>query len=74
MSGCSYTSCCPNCGSEDMKCYSDYKPYDIQDNVCLNCGFYAYTNQGYMSLAELNVARAEEELEPLKELPLQEKV
>jgi len=74
MSGCIYTSHCPNCESDEMKCYSDSKPYDTQDNVCLNCGFYAYTNQGYMNLEDLNEAREEEGLKPFKRLPKQEEI
>ena len=68
MSGCSYTSTCPNCGSEEMGCYSDTKPYDTVNGECLNCGFCYHTEQGQMELWEVNDVRQDHDLPPLEKL------
>lgn len=67
MSGCSYDSTCPMCGNQ-MGCYSDGKPYDQASGTCLNCGFQFWTQEGQMTLEEVNELRVEAGLEPLKEL------
>lgn len=83
MSGCSGSTVCPNCGA-DINVYTDWKPYDMVDvGPCYDCGFYAYTKAGFLNLEELNQAReehndlygyeGEDRLEPLTELPEQDK-
>jgi len=68
MSGFSDGTLCPNCGEEANR-YSDYKPFDVVSIDCLECGFYTSTSVHQMELDELNEMRADNELEPLKELP-----
>jgi len=66
MSGCSDSKKCPVCG-EEMSTYSDYKPFDMVDGRCINCGFSYYTRAEQMDLEEVNDLREEEELKPLTE-------
>lgn len=67
MSGVSYDSECPECGGR-MDSYSDWKPYDVVDHQCLDCGFYAYVADGRMTLKEVNGIRADREMKLLKKL------
>ena len=60
MSGFSTNSTCPICESKDMSFYSNYKPFDMADSECLNCGFVAHTIPDLMSLKDLNKRRKEE--------------
>ena len=68
MSGCGYSSTCPKCGSENMQCYSDYKPYDTASGECLDCGFSYSTQEEQMTLEEVNERRADYNLEPLEKM------
>ena len=68
MSGFSDGTNCPNCGEQANR-YSDHKPYDFVSIDCMHCGFYTNTSVHQMTLEELNIMRADNELEPLKELP-----
>ena len=68
MSGMSDSVSCPNCG-EDCDRYSDYKPFDVVDLTCYNCGFFTATEPKQLTLREVNDERENRELEPLKELP-----
>ena len=72
MSGCSDTADCPNCGNQALR-YVDWKPFDYISLQCEYCGFETKTVTNYMTLEELNDFRAERELQPLKELPKQNK-
>lgn len=65
MSGGSYTDTCPRCGGL-MDCYSDTKPHDIADGVCLDCGYAYATMDRQVALKEVNELRVERELEPLE--------
>lgn len=65
MSGCSYSTNCPVCGSEDVMAYSDYKPFDQVNGECLNCGFTYWTKAERMSLEELNALRKDFDKKPL---------
>ena len=53
MSGTSYTSICPECEEKTLMCYSDYKPHDIADGVCVHCGFYYTTKTGKLTKEQL---------------------
>lgn len=64
----SYTSICPKCGNEDMNVVASNRPYDSVQGDCLNCGFYYYTVEAFMTLDEVNAQRADLELEPITEL------
>jgi hypothetical protein len=73
MSGVSGEGICPNCGSDRMQTYSDWKPYDGVSGECLDCGFQYWTQASYMTLDEVNELRADYEMEKLTELPEQDK-
>jgi Zn ribbon nucleic-acid-binding protein len=66
MSGCSYSTKCPVCGSEDVIAYSDYKPYEQVNGECLECGFAYYTKVERMDFKELNALRKDFEKKPIK--------
>jgi len=68
MSGFSGDTTCPNCNDE-ANLYSDYKPFEVVNIDCLECGFYTITSVHQMELDELNEMRADYELQPLKKLP-----
>ena len=68
MSGSSYESICPMCKADNMSCSSDWKPFDLVSGECLECGFYYWTEEGQMTLEQVNEAREERDLEPLTEL------
>lgn len=72
MSGYSSTCPCPNCGKE-AELYEDHKPFPRADCTCNYCGFYTWTQAGYLDLESLNNNREYVELEPLTELPEQDK-
>ena len=72
MSGFSDGCTCPNCGQE-ADIYTDWKPFDYTSIQCLNCGLLITPEISYQTLDELNESRAELDLEPLDELPKQEK-
>jgi hypothetical protein len=59
MSGCSDSKPCPVCGG-DMDVYSDYKPFDTVDMLCLNCGFRGYVKCGMLGEAERKAAFQEQ--------------
>lgn len=67
MSGTSYGTTCFKCGNE-MDCYSDWKPYDMSSGQCLHCGFQYWTEEGQMTLEEVNQIRIDADLEPLEKL------
>ena len=82
MSGCSYTSLCPNCRNSVDE-YSDHKPFAVTIiGPCLECGFYTEVVVRYLTLDQINEAReghnelyeleGEDRLEPLVQLPEQE--
>jgi hypothetical protein len=70
MSGTSYDSECPMCGSRMMSC-SETRPYDMCDHECLECGFVAYTKETRMGLEELNERRKDMGMKPRKTLKRQ---
>ena len=72
MSGFSDDCICPNCGKNANK-YTDWKPFDYTSIQCLNCGLLINPEFHYQTLEELNESRVELDLEPLDELPKQEK-
>ena len=72
MSGFSDGCTCPNCGQE-ADVYHDWKPFDYVSIQCLHCGLMIIPAIGYQTLEELNESRDELGLEPLDELPKQEK-
>lgn len=74
MSGTSYDSICPKCNGENLMCSSDYKPFDCVSGECLDCGFTYWTQDGQLTLEEVNESRKGFELEPLKELNKQEEL
>ena len=51
-----------------METYIDWKPHDWVGGQCLECGFEYYTEEGQLSLEQVNELRAERGLEPLTEL------
>ena len=53
MSGCSYTSICPECEEETLLCCSESRPYDIVSGYCVNCGFTYYTKEEKLTKEEL---------------------
>ena len=70
MSGTSYPTYCPNCENEDAYGYTDWKPFDVTNIECLECGFYTTTTIGQYDLEELNEQRKDLEVgEPLDKLP-----
>ena len=71
MSGTNFDSPCPNCGKE-CDTYNDRKPFEHSTMTCMNCGFQTIIEVTYMGLEELNFSRAEQDKEPLTELPKQE--
>ena len=72
MSGYSDQSNCPNCG-EIMNSYGDDKPFDHVSHECYHCGLTVYPKLEYLNLDELNEFRGNYDLEPLSELPEQDK-
>lgn len=72
MSGVSSTARCPMCGSKDMEVYSDWKPHEFVSGECYECGFCYQTNDGQMTLKEVNEHRKDLELPKLKKLKPQE--
>lgn len=69
MSGSCADSICPSCGSPGMTVYTDWKPHEVVDARCLNCGLYVTTIEGKMPLKEVNFLRRDGGLKPLKKLP-----
>ncbi len=67
MSSCNYSAPCPKCG-ESMDMYTESRPYDTASGQCLYCGFYFYPKEDRLTLAEVNEARTDGDLKPLKEL------
>jgi len=71
MSGCSSIGVCPRCGGI-LETYSDWKPYEKVQGLCLNCGLAYDTVSRLASLSEVNERRAdmddEEEYPQLTEL------
>jgi hypothetical protein len=51
-----------------MSCYSDTKPYDMASAECLNCGFEYHTEEGQLTLEQVNAIRIEQDLAPLQQL------
>ncbi len=67
MSGYTYNTDCPRCGGI-MVCYSDHKLHDMVSGECLDCGFEYHTDEGQMSLEDVNELRKDNDLEPLTQL------
>jgi Zn ribbon nucleic-acid-binding protein len=65
MSGNSYDSTCPNCGGS-MDCYNDYKPHEYVSGECLECGFEYHTEDGQLTLEEVNQRRFDMGLEDIR--------
>ena len=59
MSGSSYEDACPRCGSKEMDCYTDWKPVQTGQGVCLVCGFTFYTKMEVLDGENLQQAREE---------------
>jgi endogenous inhibitor of DNA gyrase (YacG/DUF329 family) len=70
MSGSSYESPCPKCGN-GMECYSDHKPFALVSGECLYCGFQYWTEDGQMTLDDVNETRIARGLEPIEKLAQQ---
>jgi hypothetical protein len=51
-----------------METYVDWKPHDIVEGECLECGFSFYTVERQMDLEEVNERRACYDLEPIGKL------
>lgn len=71
MSGVNDVGICPNCGSDKYEISSDWKPFNLEQSQCYDCGFYTLTRCGIDNLRDLNELREEsewmgEELKPLK--------
>lgn len=62
------TAPCPNCDGEMDTCINT-RPFETTSGQCLNCGFEFYPHEGYVSLDDLNIMRADVELPPLDKLP-----
>ena len=58
MSGHSNIESCPNCG-EPKDVYVDYKPVNLVEGVCIECGWYQTTVYGQLDLEDLNERREE---------------
>jgi len=58
MSGSSDIQTCPRCGGT-LDTYSDWKPYDKVQGLCLDCGFAYDTISRLASLSEVNERRAQ---------------
>ena len=71
MSGHSGSTICPNCHQECNE-YTDYKPFSHSIISCLNCGLTIGPVVQYMTLRELNLYRADNELSHKTKLPKQE--
>ena len=71
MSGTSYESECPKCGST-MSSYDDWKPYTFSVHECFECGFYVEHDEYRHTLEELNELRIDNGLQPLTALKEQE--
>ena len=72
MSGHSYNDICPNCGNK-AEVYTDCKPFSYSSYTCLHCGLMIFPMIDYMTLELLNEMREENKLEPLSELPENQK-
>ena len=72
MSGFSSGTPCPNCGG-DADLYTDWNPFDYTAITCYDCGLKIHPAIDYMTLEELNEYRTDMDLEPLKQLPEQDK-
>ncbi len=58
MSGANGTQDCPNCsGKETMMTYMDWKPHDIVSGECMRCGYFYFTQNGFMSKKALKERR-----------------
>lgn len=68
MSGSSSVEQCPSCGGKKFQVYYDWKPYDMTDAYCLDCGFGYETQEKHLSLEEVNYIREDYDLPPIKEL------
>lgn len=69
MSGSSDSQDCPKCGSKNsFKTYIDWKPYDMCNGECVECGFYYFTTEDQLSLEEVNETRVNYDLPPLEKL------
>lgn len=67
MSGTSYEDTCPRCGGM-MQCYSDWKPWDMVNGICLDCGFTTETVTKLSSLGVVNEQRETLEMELISAL------
>lgn len=67
MSGWSDSSDCPKCDGQ-MIIYGENKPYDKVGGYCLECEFNYWTQDGQMTLEEVNELRKDYDLGPPKEL------
>lgn len=70
MSSNNYGDTCPKCGGS-MECCESNRPYTQVSGECLHCGFTYYTTEAQMSLEEVNEARIDGDLKPLKKLSKQ---
>ena len=66
MSGNSYVSDCPCCGSANsMECANDTRPIESASGVCVVCGFQYWTQMGFADKETLNELRADQEYTPM---------
>jgi DNA-directed RNA polymerase subunit M/transcription elongation factor TFIIS len=65
MAGSGFTESCPKCGGE-MECYTERTVWNSGE--CLECGYEYHTEEGQLTLEEVNDKREDYELPPLAEL------
>jgi hypothetical protein len=66
MSGNSYVSDCPCCGSSNsLECSNDTRPIESVSGVCVVCGFQYWTQFGFADKETLEELRADQEYKPI---------
>lgn len=74
MSSWSYDDICLKCGSKNFIAGGSNKPYDSGWGHCLDCGFEYYTEEGQLSLEEVNELRKDFDRKPIKKLRKQKDI
>jgi len=65
MSGNSYSSDCPCCGTKDsMECSTDSRPHDGVCGTCIQCGYQYWTELGFADKETIEELRADYEYTP----------
>jgi transcription elongation factor Elf1 len=74
MSSMSYSHDCPYCnGTDTVYACTTSRPYEMNDGVCVECGFSYETVERQLNLDEVNSERKMLDLKPLKRLKKQER-